>query len=186
MIPYKFPIWIRKTKQFFRKFGILFSLLFSTYKAWDYRVLWIGQVERNEIQNTIINDLREIRSGEAMEMRKILYQIQSEFHDFNDFPFPFWIKIYDPVNDIFRMVYINSAYSEHYGIQRIDYLGKEDQSVYNDSTGKVYRAGDLAALHSDVPINIKEMGIDGAEDAVIKWRVDEGSETYIYGFSIVK
>lgn len=105
---------------------------------------------------------------------------------FEDIPLPIWYKLHDPVNDTFRMVYINDAYEREYGVDRVEYLGKQDIERVNPDIAKKWTETDRKAYWSRVPVFANEPLIGGDTIRVVKWRIDKGGETFIYGLQLEK
>jgi len=62
-------------------------------------------------------------------------------------PLPIWFKSRDSV-----MMFINQEYSELYGVQPEDYIGKRDDDVWGAETAELFRVNDRAVMRSGRPV----------------------------------
>lgn len=61
---------------------------------------------------------------------------------------PAWVKVYNPDNSEFRMLYINSDYERQYDRTRALYLGKTDFEVYPKDIADVYYRHDMQVIQT--------------------------------------
>ena len=66
-------------------------------------------------------------------------------------PIPFWVK-----DKSSKMILINTAYTQVFGVKKEEYVGKYDVEVWGEELGRAYQEHDQVALKSETPVHFKE------------------------------
>lgn len=114
-------------------------------------------------------------------LRAVIYNIAVASAELDDIPLPLWYKIFDPDEKTFKMVYLNHAYEDRFNIKRVDYLGKRDFEITPTNVSQDYTRHDMEAFYSRRPIFVDEKTPNGVPIRVVKWRVDRGDNSFVYG-----
>lgn len=175
---------LAKIFTFFRKYGIYASFGWATWKAFDGNRQFVKANERGLAQQEIIDALREAKQKNEASLRSVLYTVSNSSTTLNDIPLPIWYKVYESDKDNFKMVYINNEYEKRYNITAADYLGSEDEEVFDDEVAAIWERNDRRAYWSRKPIFANEKDTMGRFFPVLKWRVDRGNQTFIYGVEL--
>lgn len=117
-------------------------------------------------------------------MVQFVYTISNGSSDLSSIPIPVWYKIYDREADKFTMVFINRAFERKYNVSRETYIGEHDKIIWGDSIGDIFEKNDRKAFWSRTPIYAMEPDRKQRLFPVIKWRIDKGDRTFIYGMEL--
>lgn len=168
--------WVRVKRNIIRilkDVGIALSLLWAGYNAWTKDALYKkAELEKDELRQT---------------MAEVVVKIANDKYEINDIPFPMWQKLYVPMDDTFRMVKINQAYRDKYGVSNIFYFGKQDKNV--SVKGEIYEANDRKVMEmgpGEVLYVYEPYVTDGVEKVgkYAKWKVQKGDLVYVYGMEV--
>ena len=184
MKPYDLPKWANNIQRWIRKVGIFLSLGYASYKALDNRRWALSVTDRLDAKQEEIDDLRSNNEVTRANLKALIYNVSAASMDFDDLPMPMWYKIYDHSSDTYRMVYINRAYEKEHGVDKIEYLGMQDYRIVPEEYAKTWRTNDNKAFWSRSPVEAIEPDGYGGEIRVMKWRLDKGGETFIYGLQL--
>lgn len=168
--------------------GISLTVLFATGKAFRSDVLYTEAQGQKDVLDGKIDSLRASNEARGETIRVLLSRTVNDSHDLDDIARPIWYKLYDPAGPGFRMMYMNHAYANRFGVTRFEYLGKTDIEVASDEASE-WTAGDLAALRADNPVEVAEnwhnhkTGEKG-RSMFLKWKVVKGGDVYVYGMEL--
>lgn len=187
MIP-KAPKWIAFLMKNVRKIGMVFSFLITTYKAFQYRGLYIdAEKEKSDLHKRLDGSNEEVKQL-TETYNNVLLKLSLDSYQINDIALPFWYKIYDPFTGDFKMVRFNKSYEEKYGSNPNLYFGKPDPLVIGE-IGEEYQGNDKKAYESGKIEIFYERYID-KDDGLIKigkyakWRIDKPSGSYLFGLEL--
>lgn len=171
-------------ERYLRKFGLLISLGWASYKAFDNHNLYVKEVDKSENKQEIIDQLREANDLAEKGLESILYNIAANSVNLDIIPLPIWYKIYNPEENRFQMVFINEEFERRYNVSMLEYLGKQDEKVFSDEVAEEFENNDFRAYWSRTPVYVWEPDNNGRIFPVVKWRVDRGNEIFIYGMEL--
>ena len=180
----KFPETLSELFKLLKRYGIYGSLAWVSYKAyWNFTLFNETNIRLQEVQNKV-EIYKDAKSLAENNLKSIIYNIAVASGDFDDLKLPLWYKIYDREKDEFRMVYLNQEYESRFNVDKVEYLGKRDFEVNPGDVSKEYEKNDRKAYWSRVPIFVDEKTPGGVPIRVVKWRVDKGGESFIYGIIV--
>ena len=118
-------------------------------------------------------------------VQKLNGMLTSVIHSFAT---PAWIKVAEERNGevVFRMLELNDAYTEAYGIKRSEYIGKTDIEVgWSKDIAEKFRQHDLLVWASNEPKDVVEI-VEGKKVMFRKFCVQSpsGKKKGVFGYLV--
>jgi hypothetical protein len=120
----------------------------------------IMKAENNELNNaytrishleTNMNIMNDTLLKQSAEIASLKIQLGMKFNPqeyigtyLNAIDKPAWVKEWD--GHTFRMLIINQAYANYFGVSKEKYKGAEDKDIYDSVTAEIYFRNDLRTL----------------------------------------
>ena len=114
----------------------------------------------------------------------IMVKVSIDTYDIEDVPFPMGYKIYEPKTNTFRMVRVNNAYKDKYGVSNTMYFGNQD-IVFDSENSPEWYKHDLQVISGEPmkPYKFYENSIKGVW-SWRKWKVVKNNDIFLYFIEI--
>jgi PAS domain-containing protein len=162
---------------FFTQLSLFIGLYFKLKKGSSQR--------HSAVLSEVKKKLDEVKNHQDVSVQKLNGMLSYLIHSFGR---PAWLKVARQTADgiDFRMIEVNQAYAEAFGIARLDYLGKTDlEAGWEHETAAKFKDHDLAVWASGEPMTVVET-VNGKPMRFRKIRVQslDGEKKGIFAYAI--
>ena len=133
-----------------------------------------------ELNEKLYSELQE----KDLIISDIMVKVSIDTYDIEDVPFPMGYKVFEPLTQTFRMVRVNKAYKDRYGVSNTRYFGKQDV-VFDEKNAPLWYKNDLKVIEGEPMKTFRfyEQSIIGI-GSWRKWKVVKGKDKYLYFIEI--
>jgi len=176
-------VYIKKN---IRRLPVVFSFGLTTYKAFDYRKRYLGELDINEKLNKSLNERRDENDELTAIYQDVILRITMDNFSINDIKLPMWYQVLDGTK--FRVIKFNNEYVSIYGNNAFESFAKTNKEIAGE-IGQEWESNNQIVLEKKGKVHffyeryITKEGVVGI-GKFAKWIIVKNNNIYLYGIQI--